>query len=81
MTQIEDSAVNVYTDLCEAELIELALQRGEGHLTDTGALLSVTGNRTGRSPADRFIAEEPSSQDDINWGSVNRPISLEKFNA
>ncbi|WP_461517469.1 phosphoenolpyruvate carboxykinase [Porticoccus sp.] len=81
MTQIEDSAVNVYTDLCEAELIELALQRGEGRLTDTGALLAVTGQRTGRSPADRFIVEEPSSQNDIGWGSVNRPIPQDKFNA
>lgn len=81
MTQIEDSAVNVYTDLCSAELIELALQNGEGHLTDTGALLSVTGKRTGRSPADRFIVEEPSSQEDINWGPVNRPFAQDKFNA
>ena len=81
MTQIEDSAVNVYTDLCSAELIELALQRGEGHLTDTGAFLSVTGNRTGRSPADRFIVDEPSSRDDINWGPVNRPFPQEAFNA
>ncbi|MFT7300894.1 MAG: phosphoenolpyruvate carboxykinase (ATP) [Porticoccus sp.] len=81
MTQIEDSAVNVYTDLCSAELIELALQNNEGRLTDTGALLSVTGKRTGRSPADRFIVEEPSSQDDIGWGSVNRPIAQDKFNA
>ena len=72
MTQIEDSAVNVYTDLCSAELIELALQNGEGRLTDTGAFLSVTGKRTGRSPADRFVVEEPSSKDDINWGPVNR---------
>ena len=81
MTQIEDSAVNVYTDLCSAELIELALQNGEGHLTDTGAFLSVTGKRTGRSPADRFVVEEPSSKDDINWGPVNRPFDEDKFNA
>lgn len=81
MTQIEDSAVNVYTDLCSAELIEMALQNGEGQLTDTGAFLSVTGKRTGRSPADRFVVEEPSSKDDINWGPVNRPFAEDKFNA
>ena len=81
MTQIENSAVNTYTDLSSAELIETAIQRGEGRLSNTGALVAVTGERTGRSPADRFIVEEPSTQDDIGWGSVNRPISQDIFNA
>ena len=80
MTSIENPSVTIFKDLCSAELIELALKNGEGHLTDTGALLSITGSRTGRSPADRFIVEEPSSKNAIGWGPVNRPFDQEKFN-
>ena len=36
--------------LSNAELIEKSVANNEGELTHTGALLSLTGNRTGRSP-------------------------------
>jgi len=62
-----------------SKLVEIALARQEGVLSHTGALCCTTGNYTGRSPHDRFIVEEASIQNQIAWGSVNKPISPETF--
>ncbi len=70
-----------YWNLPAARLVEMAVARGEGMLTNSGALNAFTGSRTGRSPRDRFIVEEPSSRDKIWWGKVNVPFSQEKFAA
>ncbi len=71
----------IHIDLGSSELVEIAIQQGEGILSSTGALVTTTGERSGRSPADRFIVDEPSSSDSIDWGSVNRPISADIFDA
>lgn len=71
----------VYRNLTPAQLTEAALRRGEGTLSNTGALVVTTGKYTGRSPEDKFIVDTPSVHDDIAWGKVNRPISKEKFDA
>ena len=71
----------VYIDLAPTELISESLNRSEGSLTNTGALLVETGSRSGRSPNDRFIVDEPSTSEFIEWGEVNRPFSEENFNA
>lgn len=70
-----------YTDLSAARLIERALQSGEAELTDSGAIYTTTGIRTGRAPADRYIVREPSSEDLIDWGAVNRPFDPAGFDA
>ncbi|MEA4853671.1 MAG: phosphoenolpyruvate carboxykinase (ATP) [Christensenella sp.] len=62
-------------------LVEAALRRGEGQLSDKGALVVTTGKYTGRSPEDKFVVDTPGIHDDIAWGKVNVPIDRAKFNA
>ena len=65
--------------LSNSELIEKSVANNEGELTHTGALLSLTGNRTGRSTNDRFIVKESSTEDKIEWGEVNKPFDANHF--
>lgn len=71
----------IYRNLSPAELIEHALRRGEGKLSNTGALVVKTGKYTGRSAKDKFIVDTSAVHDEIAWGKVNRPIEESKFNA
>jgi phosphoenolpyruvate carboxykinase (ATP) len=61
-------------------LIEAALARHEGMLSESGSLVVKTGQYTGRSPNDRFIVDTPNVHDQIEWGKVNVPTSEETFN-
>jgi len=71
----------VHDNLTPARLVEEALKRGEGVLAANGALAVDTGDRTGRSPKDKFLEDTPGVHDNIDWGTVNKPISPEHFAA
>ena len=65
--------------LTKTQLYNKILDNNEGELTELGAINQLTGQYTGRSPKDKFIVNEPSYRDAIDWGSVNQPIEEEKF--
>ena len=69
----------VYSRLSAGELTEQAITRGECQLSSTGALVAYTGERTGRSPHDRYVVAAPDEHDNIAWGNVNRPIEPANF--
>ena len=68
----------VHANLGSPELIEHALRRGEGHLSDRGAFTAVTSPHTGRSPKDKFVVEEPESSGRI-WWDKNVKLSQAHF--
>ena len=69
----------VHWNLIAPELFEAAARRDEGEFAEMGPFVAVTTPHTGRSPDDRFVVKEPASEKDIDWGKVNREISVEKF--
>ncbi len=73
------NARKVHAQLAPAALVELAVRRGEGILTDAGAFAAYTGAITGRSPRDRYLVPETARPDAIWWGPVNRPMDPAVF--
>ena len=71
----------VHANLSVAELVETSLKRGEGQLAANGALVAVTGARTGRSPKDKFTVDDAVTHNVVDWGKVNKPFAPEKFEA
>jgi phosphoenolpyruvate carboxykinase (ATP) len=69
----------VRANLSTAELYEDAVRAGEGVIAAAGPLVVRTGKHTGRSPLDKFIVKEASSDAKIWWGPVNRPISEQHY--
>ncbi len=70
---------NVYWNLSTSMLYEEAIRRQECRLAEMGSMVVRTGQHTGRSPDDKFVVREPSSEDKVWWGKVNRPLEPAKF--
>jgi phosphoenolpyruvate carboxykinase (ATP) len=72
---------HVHRNLSIPQLVEAAIARGEASLADNGALVALTGARTGRSPRDKFIVRDSITSDTVDWGKVNQPFDPAQFEA
>ncbi|MBC8146337.1 MAG: phosphoenolpyruvate carboxykinase [bacterium] len=64
-----------------AKLVDEAVRRNEGKLAAGGPLIVETGEHTGRSPNDKFVVRESTSEKHVWWGSVNKEFSRDNFNS
>lgn len=76
-----NKARKVHFDLTPAELIEKTLQNNQGTLSDTGALAVDTGEFTGRSPKDKFVVKDATTESSVWWGDINQPFEPARFDA
>ena len=60
-------------------LTEAAIKQGQGLLSDKGALCIRTGEFTGRSPKDKFIVKDSTTETTVDWNDINQPISSAHF--
>ena len=70
---------NIRKNIKVAGLVQDTISKGQGNLSNTGALIVKTGKFTGRSPKDRYIVEDNSTRSTVDWGNINIPISSEAF--
>lgn len=77
---IKECNVQILHNASTPVLIEAALQRENGSwLTSTGALSVSSGAKTGRSPKDKRLVDEPNSEANVWWGPVNIKMDLNSF--
>ena len=69
----------IHYQLSPDELTQQTLNRGEGVLNDTGALLINTGKFTGRSPKDKFTVKDALTAETVNWNDFNIPFEEKHF--
>lgn len=75
---IDYDRVSIIPNPSVAALYEDALVYETGTaITSSGALTAYSGVKTGRSPNDKRIVKEPSSENEIWWGPVNKPMTPE----
>lgn len=74
-----DNIADLHYNLGSAALYEIAIRRREGIISHMGPLVVRTGAHMGRSPNDKFIVKESSSEKNIWWGKVNVPIEENKY--
>ncbi len=71
----------IIRNACPAELYALAIKyEKDAAISDKGALMLRSGEKTGRSPQDKRIIDNPESSNNIWWGDVNFKMDEHTFN-
>lgn len=82
LTQYGITTESILRNPAPARLYQEALLRERGSvIASSGALVALSGEKTGRSPDDKRIVEHTDSTDNIWWGEINRPLSEASHNA
>ncbi|MCH7725947.1 MAG: phosphoenolpyruvate carboxykinase (ATP) [Planctomycetes bacterium] len=81
MTDLGITCDDIVRNAAPAQLYEDSIADDGGVITSSGALATKSHARTGRSPKDKRVVENPESRDDIWWGSVNISLPPESFDA
>jgi phosphoenolpyruvate carboxykinase (ATP) len=64
----------IFRNLSPSALYEEAIRYEPGTtISDRGALIAYSGEKTGRSPKDKRVVKHPDSENDVWWGPVNFP--------
>jgi phosphoenolpyruvate carboxykinase (ATP) len=74
------SATVVHKNLSRAALIETAIRRNEGQLTSDGSFVAITKPHTGRSPNDKFVVKDATTESQI-WWEKNGEMSPAQYDA
>jgi phosphoenolpyruvate carboxykinase (ATP) len=74
------SVAEIHRNASPAFLYEAALRFEKGStISSTGALIAYSGKKTGRSPTDKRVVDEPEVRDDVWWGNVNIKLDPHSF--
>ena len=68
-----------YWNLNTPALYTAAIRNDEADIASGGALIALTGEHTGRSPNDKFVVRDKITENEVEWGDINKPFSASDF--
>jgi len=69
----------VHWNLSVPLLYEQAVRRREGEISAGGAFVALTGVHTGRTPKDKFIVSDQTTEGQVDWNAINQRVSPAVF--
>ena len=75
---LSDSPV-IHWNLTAPALYTAAIKNSEASIASGGPLIALTGEHTGRSPNDKFVVSDKITENEIEWGSINKPYLAGDF--
>jgi phosphoenolpyruvate carboxykinase (ATP) len=80
LSQHELTVGEIHRNLPPCVLYEHAIRHDkEATIAENGALVAYSGEKTGRSPKDKRIVKNPSSQTEVWWGTTNVPLDPQSY--